>query len=477
MTGIFEWSETAAANASADSEINWSEGQPANTVNNSARAMMRRIRQLLDDQFGALVTGGTGNDYTVTTKSQIVTLRDGFGFVVRANRTCTGACTMNPDGKGSLPWRDERGNELQSGDIVSEGYYPVYYHSADTTYRTRLQASRSNPHGGAVLEYTDASTITLKPKQDGFLRVGGAAKSIPAGGITGVATGKQTPLTSTNSAITASVATLTLGATHAFVVGQKVLVVATYNAGRSNSIAGLKTLTAVTGTTISFAVSTTTLASGADTAYTVYGIFYAYAYDANSDGVLDTLELSPTDHTTDAYGVEVKSGDPTRVLVGLVGIDSSGGTPVFSDGLQKRFVRSFYNRPRQALFGKRTGAAATSSSVPIEVTPSEMRSIFLTFADDVVVFDQAGEIFNNGAGGTAVVGYTSDGQIEQNSSCRHSILGIVPVSTPLRVQMAEGMHSVGVYVTITGGGSVTLGPSTEDTATGRHFNTVTGAVI
>src|SRR6476620_10185853 len=149
MTGIFEWSDVAASNANADSEINWTEGQPANTVNNSARAMMRRIRQFLDDQFGAIVTGGTGNAYTVTTKTVITTLRDGYGFVVKANRTNTGACTLNPDGKGDLPWRDERGNEFQSGDIIGEGYYQVYYHSADATYRTRLQAARSNPSGGA----------------------------------------------------------------------------------------------------------------------------------------------------------------------------------------------------------------------------------------------------------------------------------------------------------------------------------------
>jgi hypothetical protein len=74
MTGIFEWSATAASNASADSEINWTEGQPRNTVNNSARAMMRRVRQFLDDQFGALVTAGTGNDYTVDTNTDIVAL-------------------------------------------------------------------------------------------------------------------------------------------------------------------------------------------------------------------------------------------------------------------------------------------------------------------------------------------------------------------------------------------------------------------
>jgi hypothetical protein len=35
---FFKWSKTAAANASADSTVNWAEGQAPSTVNDSARA-------------------------------------------------------------------------------------------------------------------------------------------------------------------------------------------------------------------------------------------------------------------------------------------------------------------------------------------------------------------------------------------------------------------------------------------------------
>ncbi|SPU27734.1 Uncharacterised protein [Candidatus Bartonella washoeensis] len=39
MSDIYGWSLTASENAGADSFMNWCEGQPPHTVNNSARVM------------------------------------------------------------------------------------------------------------------------------------------------------------------------------------------------------------------------------------------------------------------------------------------------------------------------------------------------------------------------------------------------------------------------------------------------------
>jgi hypothetical protein len=478
MTGIFEWSATAASNASADSEINWTEGQPRNTVNNSARAMMRRVRQFLDDQFGALVTAGTGNDYTVDTNTDIVALRDGYGFVVRADRTCTGACTLNPDGKGALPWRDEKNNEFQSGDIVADGYYQVYYHAASATYRTRLQASRSNPHGGASLEFTNTSTVTLKPRQDGFLRVSGVAKSIPAAGITGPASGKQTPLASTNSVANGTTATITWGATHSFVVGQKVLVYpSSGNSERDGALLGLKTITAVTGTTTSYAAAVT-LSSAADTGLAVVGVWYVYVYDNNSDGVLDTLEFSPTGHITDAYGVEVKSGDTSRVLVGMVAINSSGGTPIFADDTTRRWVRSYYNRTKALLKTKATTQVSTGSTSTVELNASGLRSFFLCWADDLVAYDQVGEGQISSGAAAAILGFHLDGVGDQDSSTRIQTANLVPAVAAFRGQLAEGLHYMGVSANLSIGASVlTLGASSENLSTLRHFHTLYGAIL
>lgn len=48
-TGIGSWSQTANSNASADSNINWGEGQAPSSVNDSARQMMKSVADWLRD--------------------------------------------------------------------------------------------------------------------------------------------------------------------------------------------------------------------------------------------------------------------------------------------------------------------------------------------------------------------------------------------------------------------------------------------
>ncbi len=52
MSSIYDWSLLALENASADEDINWAEGQPPSSVNDSARAMMQRIKEYLFDNGG-----------------------------------------------------------------------------------------------------------------------------------------------------------------------------------------------------------------------------------------------------------------------------------------------------------------------------------------------------------------------------------------------------------------------------------------
>src|SRR5213593_1805553 len=63
---FWKWSRTAANNATADSSINWAEGQAPSSVNDSARAMMARVAEWRDD-LGGITTGGTSTAYTVAT--------------------------------------------------------------------------------------------------------------------------------------------------------------------------------------------------------------------------------------------------------------------------------------------------------------------------------------------------------------------------------------------------------------------------
>ncbi|WP_273792138.1 phage tail protein [Brucella anthropi] len=101
MSSIYDWSLQAANNANADDIINWVEGQPPSTVNNSARAMMQRIKEFITDIGGAATVQGTPNVLSVFAKSPFNKYVDGIRINLRAIGTNTGAATLNVNAVGS----------------------------------------------------------------------------------------------------------------------------------------------------------------------------------------------------------------------------------------------------------------------------------------------------------------------------------------------------------------------------------------
>ena len=71
---LYKWSQTASADASADSTVNWAEGQAPSSVNDSARAMMAATAKYRDDIAGAVVTTGTSTAYAVSSYQVFDTL-------------------------------------------------------------------------------------------------------------------------------------------------------------------------------------------------------------------------------------------------------------------------------------------------------------------------------------------------------------------------------------------------------------------
>src|SRR6516225_2314610 len=112
------WSVTAADNANADSAINWAEGQPRASVNNSSRSQMAahaKNRNLLN---GSIVTTGSPNahafisgvSYTAMPAMLVVKLKVG------ASLTNTGSATLNMDGLGDFLIKDDKGKNLLGGE-------------------------------------------------------------------------------------------------------------------------------------------------------------------------------------------------------------------------------------------------------------------------------------------------------------------------------------------------------------------------
>lgn len=133
MASIYDWSTTAASNASSDSDITWAEGQAPSTVNNSARQMMGRLAELVGDLGGALAAGGTANGILITANSAFTTYANGRVVAFKAASDNTGAVTLNVNGVGSKAIRKFNSSgdvALVAGDIKANGIYVTRYNTS-----------------------------------------------------------------------------------------------------------------------------------------------------------------------------------------------------------------------------------------------------------------------------------------------------------------------------------------------------------
>jgi hypothetical protein len=113
--------------------------------------------------------------------------------------------------------------------------------------------------------------------------------------------------------------------------------------------------------------------TAANTGLSANTLYYVYLF--NSSGTL-TLEFSATGHTTDTtagnVGVEIKTGDNSRTLVGMV---CTNGSAQFQDGGGFGGVASWFNRRRKVMVLTLTnptitaGTTFTSLSAGVTVLP------------------------------------------------------------------------------------------------------------
>jgi microcystin-dependent protein len=154
-TGFYTWSQTSASNATADSAVNWSEGQSPSSVNDSARAMMSVLSKWRDDISGAIVTGGTSTGYTITSNSSFASLALMNGQIIAFTpHTANGATvTLNVDGLGAKPLRAFQNVELQSNVLIAGTPYVALYNSSDAVFYLHGNAATYGVPLGAGMDY------------------------------------------------------------------------------------------------------------------------------------------------------------------------------------------------------------------------------------------------------------------------------------------------------------------------------------
>lgn len=158
---LYKWSQTAANNATADTSINWQEGQSPASVNDSARAMMASVAKHRDDIAGAIVTGGTATAYTVSSYEVFDTLARLNGQIIAFTPHVTNGATvtLNVDSLGARPLRSAPATELLAGTLIQGTPYLALYNNSDAAFY--LHGFYGNPHNvplAAGMDYWGPTT-------------------------------------------------------------------------------------------------------------------------------------------------------------------------------------------------------------------------------------------------------------------------------------------------------------------------------
>lgn len=175
--------------------------------------------------------------------------------------------------------------------------------------------------------------------------------------------------------------------------------------------------------------------------------YYVYAYMSTSAGM--SLEFSTTAYSPNsATGMQVKFGDNTRTLVGIVRTTTGGA---FADSATQRFVRSYFNDPGVALSNGFTLARTIVGGSFAEIN-AEIRCEFISFGNELITFSADGYVSNSNANELTL-----------------SSIGI-DSTTP-----QEGLSAMQAYGA-TGNGPLAVTVHTSSIAAGYHFATLLGKV-
>jgi len=207
------------------------------------------------------------------------------------------------------------------------------------------------------------------------------------------------------------------------------------------------------------AISNTGLAAGA--------LSYIYLYDSGG-GVL-AAELSATSHATSASptnnGCEVKFGDETRSLIGMVYGDTGG---VFADTKAKRYVRSWFNRQVQnTSIGAALSAQATTTNMTAWVEFSTaLRTHFLIWANEPITAHAMFLAWHSASGGLILAGLMFDNPVNVDQTNRYCGMQVTAnnwcgvYAHESNDSLSEGHHWASLAIWTAHAGTMTVGRAT-----------------
>jgi hypothetical protein len=175
-----------------------------------------------------------------------------------------------------------------------------------------------------------------------------------------------------------------------------------------------------------------------------------YIYAVLTLGVI-SLEASATGHSYDAAsGIEIKTGDSTRVLVGMA--QTTAGN-AWADSNTQRFVINWFNRRRVGGSGASQVAQTWSNTGSLTEVNSAARVEFLVWGDDQVDIQFEGNLSHNNVGQTTTVqALTNSGAFGVGPAFITTVSGAsIPVFWRRTVSLTEGYHWASMQGLVTAG--------------------------
>ncbi len=173
--GVQVWSNTPVTNATADSNINWSEGQAPSSVNDSGRAMMASVAKWRDDNNTTLITSGTTSALTLVTNQVEAALTAGYTVAVTFGTAVDTNATLAVDGLAAKPIQMTSGTNIFAGTYSSGDTVELVYSTTGTgqwyaknTPPILMPGDPSSPAGGQLAGTPPTAWTSITAKMMGL---------------------------------------------------------------------------------------------------------------------------------------------------------------------------------------------------------------------------------------------------------------------------------------------------------------------
>ncbi len=173
--GLQVWSNTPVTNATADTNINFAEGQAPSSLNDSGRALMASAAKWRDDNNTTLITSGTTSALTLVTNQVEAALTAGYTVAVTFGTAVDTNATLAVDGLAAAPIQMTKGTNIFAGTFSSGDTAELVYSSTGTgqwyaknTPPILMPGDPSSPAGGQLAKTPPASWTATSAQMMGL---------------------------------------------------------------------------------------------------------------------------------------------------------------------------------------------------------------------------------------------------------------------------------------------------------------------